>query len=643
MGVEQSYEITTITILCGPEERRKDITPYRGELLYTEDTKLLYVGDGVTAGGSPVAAEIDEDTVLALINQRLDDGLSHNDLADVNPDEHKDHSQINVNAGNGITGGGSIDETVNIELGQPGIISGTTENSLFENSHTHKIAATSSRDEDNETYLLLAKAMKDHIENEQHGSDGTEHTHNHDNLEDVNPDEHINHTNVTVTGTGGLEGGGDLTESREIELKKPGTLNGTTSNNPLDNHTHEILVTASRDVGDNKTILLAKAMKDHLENEPHGDVTQVYWGNINDKPETATRWPEWGEVTSKPTEFTPESHNHTESDISDLDKYTKSEVDSFLDGKSDVEHSHTWEEVENKPDLYTQSEIDSLISGVEIDELAWEKVTDKPDLYTQSEIDGFLDGKSDVGHGHDNYLEKTQNLSDLDNKPVALQTLTNANTDHIGLFLSLDSELNPEWKGVDDISVEWSTLANVPETATRWPEWGEVTDKPTEFTPESHNHTESDISDLDKYTKSEVDSLISGVEIDELGWDKITDKPDLYNKSEIDTKLDDKADENHDHDNQYLQINQNLSDLDDKNSAFQHLTNANSELAGKFLTLDENGYPQWDEVEIDTELLHEHTIDNDFSNGYGKRYVSTDIPDDTIGNEGDIWLQYDED
>jgi len=583
MGVEQSYEITTITILCGPEERRKDITPYRGELLYTEDTKLLYVGDGVTAGGSPVAAEIDEDTVLALINQRLDDGLSHNDLADVNPDEHKDHSQINVNAGNGITGGGSIDETVNIELGQPGIISGTTENSLFENSHTHKIAATSSRDEDNETYLLLAKAMKDHIENEQHGSDGTEHTHSHDNLEDVNPDEHINHTNVTVTGTGGLEGGGDLTESREIELKKPGTLNGTTSNNPLDNHTHEILVTASRDVGDNKTILLAKAMKDHLENEPHGDVTQVYWGNINDKPETATRWPEWGEVTSKPTEFTPESHNHTESDISDLDKYTKSEVDSFLDGKSDV------------------------------------------------------------GHGHDNYLEKTQNLSDLDNKPVALQTLTNANTDHIGLFLSLDSELNPEWKGVDDISVEWSTLANVPETATRWPEWGEVTDKPTEFTPESHNHTESDISDLDKYTKSEVDSLISGVEIDELGWDKITDKPDLYNKSEIDTKLDDKADENHDHDNQYLQINQNLSDLDDKNSAFQHLTNANSELAGKFLTLDENGYPQWDEVEIDTELLHEHTIDNDFSNGYGKRYVSTDIPDDTIGNEGDIWLQYDQD
>ncbi len=39
---------------------------------------------------------------------------------------------------------------------------------------------------------------------------------------------------------------------------------------------------------------------------------------------------DWANVLNKPTEFPPEPHQHVEADITDLDKYTQSEIDSFL-------------------------------------------------------------------------------------------------------------------------------------------------------------------------------------------------------------------------------------------------------------------------------------------------------------------------
>ena len=39
----------------GTDAERLLITPVEGELIYTTDTKLLYAGDGTTAGGTLVA------------------------------------------------------------------------------------------------------------------------------------------------------------------------------------------------------------------------------------------------------------------------------------------------------------------------------------------------------------------------------------------------------------------------------------------------------------------------------------------------------------------------------------------------------------------------------------------------------------
>ena len=41
----------------------------------------------------------------------------------------------------------------------------------------------------------------------------------------------------------------------------------------------------------------------------------VPWSGVQNKPETATRWPTWSEVTSKPNSFTPSAHTHAWGDI----------------------------------------------------------------------------------------------------------------------------------------------------------------------------------------------------------------------------------------------------------------------------------------------------------------------------------------
>lgn len=71
-------------------------------------------------------------------------------------------------------------------------------------------------------------------------------------------------------------------------------------------HTGNILKTT----GNNDNFPMSqKAVTDALNN------TSVSWGDISGKPSTATRWPTWGEVTSKPSSFNPSSHNHSASNI----------------------------------------------------------------------------------------------------------------------------------------------------------------------------------------------------------------------------------------------------------------------------------------------------------------------------------------
>jgi hypothetical protein len=79
--------------------------------------------------------------------------------------------------------------------------------------------------------------------------------------------------------------------------------------------------------------------------------TSMAWGNITGAPVTATRWPSWSEVTSKPSTFTPSSHTHPLSDISDL----QASWDALLKAAPSayVTRWPSWSEVTSKPSFAT--------------------------------------------------------------------------------------------------------------------------------------------------------------------------------------------------------------------------------------------------------------------------------------------------
>ncbi|MFN3898877.1 MAG: hypothetical protein ACK4ML_00740 [Alishewanella aestuarii] len=73
-----------------------------------------------------------------------------------------------------------------------------------------------------------------------------------------------------------------------------------------------------------------------------GLVVNTSWDAIAGKPATATRWPSWTEVTSKPTTFTPSAHTHAWSDITSGVPATATRWP-------------TWSEVTSKPSTFTPS------------------------------------------------------------------------------------------------------------------------------------------------------------------------------------------------------------------------------------------------------------------------------------------------
>ena len=79
--------------------------------------------------------------------------------------------------------------------------------------------------------------------------------------------------------------------------------------------------------------------------------TTMAWGNITGAPATATRWPSWSEVTSKPSTFTPSSHTHPLSDISDL----QASWDALLKAAPSAYMTRwpSWSEVTSKPSFAT--------------------------------------------------------------------------------------------------------------------------------------------------------------------------------------------------------------------------------------------------------------------------------------------------
>lgn len=128
----------------------------------------------------------------------------------------------------------------------------------------------------------------------------------------------------------------------------------------------------------------------------------------------------WEEIVDKPTEYPSEAHTHIEAEISDLNKYSKEEIDTLLATKSDDIHSHDeLHEHANKSilDSITSVFINAWNSAVEhMSDLVkhitseerdkWNTVEEKAD---KSYVDNELTNKAHITHNHDGrYYQKSE-------------------------------------------------------------------------------------------------------------------------------------------------------------------------------------------------------------------------------------------
>lgn len=310
----------------------------------------------------------------------------------------------------------------------------------------------------------------------------------------------------------------------------------------------------------------------------------------------------WDDIQEKPTSFNPIKHNHSESEISDLDKYTKQETDNLLLGKSDKDHTHVdLHNHTNKSllDSLTEALLDAWngavahigdmvrhITGEE--RTRWNSVIDKAD---KSYVDSELSGKSDLAHNHDGaYYKKSDvdvKLSGKSDKTHIHSDYETALSDHELRLFNIESGyseghfhtninvlekltytgVNPsiDLKSIED---NFLALSNKSDNGHKHVQaditdldptvrWDNIEDKPTEFKPTLHAHSESDIGDLDKYSKSEVDAKLAG-----------------------------KSDTTHNHDGRYATKTELTSGLSGKSDlghihAITNITNLQSTLDGK--------------------------------------------------------------
>lgn len=161
-------------------------------------------------------------------------------------------------------------------------------------------------------------------------------------------------------------------------------------------------------------------------NQASGGTSEITWTAITEKPETATRWPAWSEVTSKPATFPPDEHGHaeaTQSAAGFMSAQDKAKLDGVAAGANAYVHpaTHTIAEVSGLQDAldakqaaepgkglsandYTDAEKQKL-AGVEPGANAYTH----PATHTIAEIAGLqvvLDAKQPSGsyaaadHGH---------------------------------------------------------------------------------------------------------------------------------------------------------------------------------------------------------------------------------------------------
>ena len=199
----------------------------------------------------------------------------------------------------------------------------------------------------------------------------------------------------------------------------------------------------------------------------------------------------WGNVTGKPSTFTPSSHTH------DDRYYTESEVDSKLSGKANSSHNHTISQITDIANASVKSAT-SATTAASAQSVEWNNVKNKPSTYTPSthnhdnstitsvDASKITTGTIDIARLPQGALERCVIVAD-DTARFKLTTASVQKGDTVKVtgtgkmyFVIDDTKLSSE----DGYTVYTAG------SATSAP-WSGITGKPATYPPSSHNHDSS--------------------------------------------------------------------------------------------------------------------------------------------------------
>lgn len=246
-----------------------------------------------------------------------------------------------------------------------------------------------------------------------------------------------------------------------------------------------------------------------------GDMTKSVYDTDNDGIVDAAESAPWAGITGKPSTFTPATHTHAQSDITNLvtdlaakipatEKGAASGV-ATLDGAGKVPTSQlpamgTGDMLKSTYDTDNDGVVDSAAAA------PWAGITGKPSTFTpaththaQSDITNLvtdLAGKASTTHTHAQ-SDVTGLVTALSNKvETSLLGAVSGVATLDGAGKVPLAQLPPMGGTGDMLQSVYDTNNNGIVDAAEAVPWSGVTSKPSTFTPATHTHAQSDITNL---------------------------------------------------------------------------------------------------------------------------------------------------
>lgn len=268
-----------------------------------------------------------------------------------------------------------------------------------------------------------------------------------------------------------------------------------------------------------------------------GTITATsFIGSLSGNASSASSVP-WSGVTGKPSTFTPSSHTHTKSQITDFPTSMPAS-DVYAWAKASTKPSYSWSEIGSKPSTFTPS---SHNHTTVVGSYTYNGGQQNPNYFGTNKV-GFLMMNTTVNN---NSQYKDWIIMDCySNNDVGGGVAIGVNRQSLGAYIMRSTAERTAWvESAELLHTANYTSYTVTKTgggaSGTWGinitgsagsvAWGNVSGKPSTYTPSSHTHTKSQITDFpSSLPASDVYAWAKASSKPSYAWSEITGKPSTF-------------------------------------------------------------------------------------------------------------------